>query len=510
MCLALTYSNFCQYFYVTKKYFKVEFFSSLLRIIILITIPLIFYGFLQHTGNDFVLWNNPYNSIILTFGNPNFASAFMAILSVFLLSSIHIGEMKTRLKIIIIVSFLLLFTLIVLSNSRQGLIAFFIGYGFFVIFRIRQSNKLLGLFFVSSFIVVVITGILGMLQVGPLKDLLYKPSLSVRGHYWRAALNMFVDKPLTGIGIERYGAYFKEYRELEYSLNYGFEITSTNAHNVFLQMFATGGLFVGLFYLLLVLYVFYKGFTSLSEHAGNVDNRNHNALLCVFSSWIAFQSQSVISIDNIGLTIWGWILGGMVLALASSNVEIEAKRKKDNLNSGLINIIYSWVLSFIMIILVSILYRGEVAPMQTAARFNGINPETKNLVYEYANNAIKTPMLDPNYKNYIVQLFIFHKDFQSAQKYSSELLNFDPRNQDYLLTAVYLAEEVKDFESALEYRKKIFTHDPFNASNLLEIARNYVRLGDRESAKIFYNNVISFASSTKEGELAYSELSDLK
>ena len=33
------------------------------------------YGLLQATGNDFFEWNNPYNSVIGTVGNPNFASA---------------------------------------------------------------------------------------------------------------------------------------------------------------------------------------------------------------------------------------------------------------------------------------------------------------------------------------------------------------------------------------------------------------------------------------------------
>ena len=39
------------------------------------------YGIMQHFGMDFVKWNNPYNSIISTVGNPNFAAAIMAVLA---------------------------------------------------------------------------------------------------------------------------------------------------------------------------------------------------------------------------------------------------------------------------------------------------------------------------------------------------------------------------------------------------------------------------------------------
>ena len=71
---------------------------------------------------------------------------------------------------------------------------------------------------------------------------------------------MFLSSPLTGIGIDRYGAYFKEFRETQYSLNYGFDLTSSNAHNVPIQLFATGGIFVGGFYILILLFIAWRGF----------------------------------------------------------------------------------------------------------------------------------------------------------------------------------------------------------------------------------------------------------
>ena len=95
--------------------------------------------------------------------------------------------------------------------------------------------------------------IFGMLQKGPLTGLLYKPSVSVRGYYWNAAIEMFKSNPLTGVGFDSYGYYFKEFRSIEYPLRYGFELTSSNAHNTFLQLFATGGFFLGISYLTLVI-----------------------------------------------------------------------------------------------------------------------------------------------------------------------------------------------------------------------------------------------------------------
>ena len=102
-----------------------------------------------------------------------------------------------------------------------------------------------------------------MLQVGPLERFLYKDSVSVRGYYWRAGIEMFNDNPLFGVGLDNYGSFFKEYREVGYPLKYGYSLTSTNAHNVFIQHFATGGIFVGTIYLILTAFVFWRGVVSL-------------------------------------------------------------------------------------------------------------------------------------------------------------------------------------------------------------------------------------------------------
>ena len=114
--------------------------------------------------------------------------------------------------------------LILRSDSRQGLVAFSIGAGFVVVYAIFCRNKTLGFISVAIFILLFIFAILGMLQIGPLTSLLYKNSVSVRGFYWRAGIEMFLNQPIHGIGLDRFGSYFKEMRELQYPLNYGFNL----------------------------------------------------------------------------------------------------------------------------------------------------------------------------------------------------------------------------------------------------------------------------------------------
>jgi O-antigen ligase len=239
--IGLAASMFIRMFNVKRVYFATFFTGSVFAV----------YAFLQTTGRDFVSWNNPYNSIIGTVGNPNFAAAVMSVMGVIVFSLIFVKGINSFYRVSAAVLSVVLMLLIIQSDSRQGILSFLIGAGLFVVVLLFSKNKVLGVLSLSGGLIAGIFSILGMLQIGPLQELLYKSSVSVRGYYWRAGIEMFQQNPLMGVGMDRYGAYFKEYREVGYPLAYGFDITSSNAHNTFIQFFATGGFFLGTAYLVL-------------------------------------------------------------------------------------------------------------------------------------------------------------------------------------------------------------------------------------------------------------------
>jgi O-antigen ligase len=213
----------------------------------------------------------------------------------------------------VVLSLALLFA-IYRSNARQGLLAYILGVGIFLVILLWGKSKKLGVTAVLCGLSLVIISILGMLQTGPFEKYLYKASVSIRGYYWRAGIEMLVNHPLLGIGTDRYGAYFKQYREVKYPLTYGFEITSSNAHNTFIQFFATGGVFLGITYLIFNGYILRRAYVGLKNLVGN----ERLILAGIFSAWVAFHAQSLISIDNIGISIWGWILGGSIIGISVS------------------------------------------------------------------------------------------------------------------------------------------------------------------------------------------------
>jgi hypothetical protein len=51
--------------------------------------------------------------------------------------------------------------------------------------------------------------------------------------------------------------------------------------------------------------------------------------------WLAFQSQSLISIDNIGISIWGWFLGAIVVVLVKIKRQKTCVRAEQELSNRL-------------------------------------------------------------------------------------------------------------------------------------------------------------------------------
>lgn len=62
----------------------------------------------------------------------------------------------------------------------------------------------------------------------------------------------------------------------------------------------------------------YKGFNLIKCNQGE----RRFIAVGIFVGWLSFQAQSFISIDNIGISIWGWILGGAIIGLSFSDIKV--------------------------------------------------------------------------------------------------------------------------------------------------------------------------------------------
>jgi O-antigen ligase len=466
----------------------------------------VFYAILQTNGHDFVKWNNPYNSIIGTVGNPNFAAAVMAVMGVLILATLLNSDFNLYLRIFGLGVAALLLIVIYLSDARQGLLSYILGSGVFLIIYLFGKNKRIGLASLSAGILIFIFGILGMLQVGPLEKLLYKPSVSVRGYYWRAGLAMFKDHPLLGVGMDRYGAYFKQYREVGYPLSYGFDITSSNAHNTFIQMFATGGVFLGLSYLVFNGYVLWRAIVGLRKLTGN----SKMLLAGIFSAWIAFQAQSLVSIDNIGISIWGWVLGGAIIGVSVSATSIpENEGKYFTVKPNQINLgraLTSGTLTLIAALIVALLYRGESNSFQARASFNLQDAKTKSIFKELEIKTINTRFIDKSYALAAAMYLCDGGYLDEGLSAVKEINKSDPRNLDALNALALVSENLGKFNDAIKFRLEMAKLDPWNAKNYLALGKNYKAISDTTNKTAMLDKILSFAANDPIAEQAKTEL----
>jgi hypothetical protein len=289
-------------------------------------------------------------------------------------------------------------------------------------------------------------------------------------------------------------------------LNHGFDITSTNAHNVPIQIFATGGIFVGAAYVAIIGLIIYKGLQTIKSTSGT----NQVIASGFFAAWVAYQAQSIVSIDNIGLSIWGWLLGGSVIGLSSElgkNENINEKKDNRNLNDiKIVQPVLSIVFLISAVILGSVLYRGELIMYQTRATYIPQDPNMKNYLYDYANKTLNTPLIEPYYKltasSYLVGAGFTDEGYVQLKK----LNEADPRNLDVLNFLAGLTEQLGRIDESISYRLQIAKYDQWNAKNYLALGHLYKVLGNNPKVKEMVDKINSFAPRDQIATQAYNEL----
>jgi len=283
------------------------------------------YALLQTTGNDPIKWTNPYNPIVGFLGNPNFQSSFMAMGGVAFFSLVLTNKLHLKFRISSLVIVFILVILMIRSKSQQGVIAFVVGCLLVLFLLLLSSKKFSSAKYISAYIgfgiIAVILGILGSLKIGPLQ-FLYKDSVRQRGFYWDAAIQMMQSHKFFGVGLDSYGDWYFASRSAR-AVEISSLITSNSAHNIFLEFGAVGGIPLLIFYALIVI----SSGISIVRYIRQRNSFDY-VFAGLFGAWLAFQAQSVISINQIGLAIWGWILMGLIAGYKKKTLEEEDKNSK--------------------------------------------------------------------------------------------------------------------------------------------------------------------------------------
>lgn len=279
---------------------------------------------------DFIPWNNPYKSILGTFGNPNFVSAFLGMFISGLLAFFILKRMRPIVRISGVVVLGISFLEIVKSHSIQGIAvtAFGLGIVFFFLIRAKFESNTPWIIYLFSTVVLGVTGILGTLQIGPL-SFIYKKSVSLRGSYWQAGINMGKEHPLTGVGMDSYGDSYKAMRpEVALIDTPGPKVVTNSAHNVFVDLFSYGG------WLFLASYIGILIIVLVSVIRVIKRSRSYEPIFVTLTVvWATYLIQSIISINQIGLVVWGWVTSGALVAYEILTRRASGGSESKNINS---------------------------------------------------------------------------------------------------------------------------------------------------------------------------------
>jgi O-antigen ligase len=267
------------------------------------------YGLLQAIGADPIKWVNQYSPIIGFLGNPNFQSSFVGFSGILAFGYLCSKELKISWRIGYYVYLVLVPFVIFKTDSQQGFLVLAGGIAIVGMIWISRSE-----FKVLTIPALIVSGVgavfvaLGSLNSGPLASLLFKASVTYRGDYWLAGWKMTVEHPFLGVGLDSYGDWYRRARTLEATLRRGPEVTSNAAHNVLLDFSSNGGFPLVIIYLALMVLVVISAIKLLKRSSGF-----DPALAGLIAVWIAYQAQSIISLNQLGLAVWGWIISGLII-----------------------------------------------------------------------------------------------------------------------------------------------------------------------------------------------------
>ncbi len=415
---------------------------------------------------DFIPWSNPYGNILGTFGNPNFIGAFLGIFAASLVAYTLKDGVRLELRIASVLVFLVTVYEIIDSSAIQGRVVVAAGLGIVGFYLVR--SKFESVLAQIGYLIVIATGgvfaLLGALQIGPLTKYIYKTSVSLRGEYWQAGWNMGTDHPLTGVGFDTYGDWYRSARDTQALVMPGPNTVTNAAHNVPFDVFAFGGW---------PLFIAYSAILLLSVIAilkVTMRTRTYDGVFVTFTTaWICYQLQSIISINQIGLAVWGWLFGGALIAyevatrtkaesvgdqpIGAKGTKVKISRTKQG-ETIFSSTLIAGIGAVIGLLIACPPYSAD-AKWRSAISSQNVQKVEEALVPGYLN-----PMNSYKYAS-AVQLFESSKLFDLALKYAKIGVEFNPNHYDSWRVLYFITNSTaEDKALALANMKRLDPNNP--------------------------------------------------
>ena len=477
---------------------------------------MILYGFLQVTGNDFLKWNFVNiggASVIATLGNPNFASVFYSFATVFFLylafesnrARIQINGIRWGIFFYFLLSAASLF-LVYRVGSIQGFLLVLFG---IVVMSYVKFKKILKLR--KSLLIALLT-LLGSLSVTlaaigfgllPQFSRFSVDTLVFRLGYWKIATRMILDNPILGVGTDSLGDKYRIYRNIDdMRIN---QSLLDNAHNIPIQIAATSGVIVSLALIVAWILISLSAFRNL-RGATHID---FSVIVSIL--WFMYLLQSVISIEQLGVSIWGWISGAVSVAFDRNNVKTkvltdrlsEAKaNKREMLIDFVARISLLAAFPFVLVFLsYNISFNNLIKEANTFQERKSISvsPERFKQVFNFFE-------FEPTYSRLIAASALRTEQLELGEVLSQKAVDNFPNSYEINDLRATVLEVTQRAAEATNFREINILLEPRNSKGWIDLSSNYELVGRKLEAR---RSLISGISKVIDPEVLESRLNSI-
>jgi tetratricopeptide (TPR) repeat protein len=262
-----------------------------------------------------------------------------------------------------------------------------------------------------------------------------------------------------------------------------------NAHSIDMQLMATGGLNLFIPYILLILFITFIGLKSLI----NLQGEDKFKVGAVFGIWLGTIAINVVTVDNLGVGVWFWITGGLLVAVSSNYQQSETigQSQKGKLEKGktaksvntesLFPVTY--VASFMFVILVLVALVPALGKSSTLYNFrNNANSYTAEAYVSGLVSEAQGADNDPQYLLQLANLALIQSAANEAFVMIDRVNEIDSRSYYGNYFAAFTLEALNKRSEAIKYRELLKELDPWNNSSLIELIKDYLSVGNKASA----------------------------
>jgi hypothetical protein len=271
---------------------------------------------------------------------------------------------------------------------------------------------------------------------------------------------MGMEHPLTGVGMDSYGDWYRRARSENAATVMPGPNTITNAaHNVVIDFFAYGGF---------PLLIAYLGMLLLAGIAAvKVIRRNKvydTVFVTLFSAWACYQVQSLISINQVGLALWGWILTGALIAYERATKNKESVTVGSQQGSGRAKIKHATpILSPQLVVGLGVVVGLLIAvpPLSADMKWrSALDSKDANKVMQALESSYLNPSNSQRYAQ-AVQLFASSNLIDQAHQIAIKATAYNPNYFDAWKVVYFLSNSTeKEKALALKNMKRLDPRNP--------------------------------------------------